>query len=82
MQPFFLTLGITSVLAKLSLEPGRWPDLPIWFWLSLLAALVAGTSLGNRLSRRVSASTARAAMLSFAVLGALTVAVHGFLTLF
>lgn len=81
MQPFFLTLGITSVLAKLLLDPGRWPVLPVWFWASLLVALVIGTSLGDRLSRRVSALTARSAMLSFAVLGALAVAVHGFFTL-
>lgn len=81
MQPFFLTLGVTSVLAKLSLDPTRWPELPVWFWLSLLIALIAGTSFGELLSRRVSAATARFAMLSFAVLGALAVAVHGFLTL-
>lgn len=81
VQPFFLTLGVTSVLAKLSLDPSRWPELSIWLWLGLLGALLIGTSFGDVLSRRVPVAVARVIMLSFAVLGALSVAVHGLLTL-
>lgn len=81
VQPLFITLGVMSVVAKLALDPTRWPDPPLWFWFALLAALVLGTFVGDKLMRRIPTHVARTSMLTIAVLGALVVAVHGLLTL-
>lgn len=81
VQPYFLTLGLTSVIAKLLLDPSEWPQLPVWLWLLLIVALVAGISLGELVSKRVPVSVARTIMLTLAILGALAVALHGMVTL-
>ncbi len=81
VQPFFLTLGVTSVVAKLLLEPAEWPDLPLWLWGALGVSLVVGISIGDVLASRVPVAAARAIMLALALLGALAVALHGLSTL-
>lgn len=81
VQPLFLTLGITSMVAKLALDPTRWPDPPLWFWFALLAALVLGTFVGDKMMRWIPVHVARLSMVTIAVLGALVVAIHGLLTL-
>jgi uncharacterized membrane protein YfcA len=77
LQPFFLTTGAVSLIAKLVIAPGRWPDLGAWAWAGIVVAMVAGVSLGTLLGPRVPARGARAAVVVLAFAGAVTAIVNG-----
>lgn len=77
LQPFFLTTGAVSLIAKLVLAPDRWPDLGWAAWTGIVVTLVAGVGAGTLLAPRIPTRTARAAVVALAFAGALTAIVEG-----
>ncbi|WP_150308392.1 sulfite exporter TauE/SafE family protein [Planctomonas psychrotolerans] len=81
LQPYFFTIASLSLLTKLLVAPGSWPELEAWMWLSIIAALFAGITVGELVAKRVSARRARGAVLVIAFAGAVAAIVNGTLGL-
>lgn len=77
MQPYFLTIGITSVTAKLLTQPSSMPQLPPWIWASMAAAIVLGLFAGEALAKRMPAQSARRLMVLLAYVGSIAAAARG-----
>lgn len=75
-QVHFFTLGIASLVAKQTL-----PSLPAFGWTTLLAALVMGLLVGNRLAPRIDPAVAMRLVVSLAMAGALIVLLRGLTSL-
>jgi uncharacterized protein len=70
VQPCFAATSVAAVAARVLAEPRSWPALPVPAWICLAAGMVAGTAVGDRISRRVSPSAARRGVMLLAVVGA------------
>ncbi|UYY83584.1 sulfite exporter TauE/SafE family protein (plasmid) [Arthrobacter sp. YA7-1] len=77
MQPYFLTIGITSVTAKLLAQPSSMPQLPPWIWVSMAGAIVLGLFAGEALAKRMPAKSARRLMVLLAYIGSIAAAARG-----
>ncbi|MGM9471331.1 sulfite exporter TauE/SafE family protein [Pseudarthrobacter sp. YS3] len=77
MQPYFLTIGITSVTAKLLANPSSMPQLPTWIWLSMAAAIILGLFAGEALAKRMPAPSARRLMIVLAYVGSVAATGRG-----
>lgn len=77
MQPYFLTIGIASVAAKLTARPASMPQMSPWLWAALLAAIILGLLLGETLTKRMSPASARRLMVILAYAGSLAAAGRG-----
>lgn len=77
LQPYFMTTGTTSVLAKVLATGGHWPGLVGWQWLAVFGCMVAGIVAGDVLARRVAGETVRRAVILVAYAGAVLAIVNG-----
>lgn len=77
MQPYFLTIGVTSIAAKLLTGLASTPDLSIGAWAAIGPAILAGLVAGDLLARRIGLQTARRLMLILAYLGSLATIARG-----
>ncbi|MDH6237710.1 sulfite exporter TauE/SafE family protein [Cryobacterium sp. CG_9.6] len=81
MQPYFLTLALASVAAKLATGSAGLPDLPIWAWVAVGVACLAGLGLGEGLARVVEAPAARRLLVIVAYVGSVLTVGRGLLEL-
>lgn len=82
LQPTFMTMGAVSVAVKLlmgSTDASALP--PWWFWLVVVAAVVAGIGVGAALATRVPTSVARKVAITLAGIGGLATLAKGLLAL-
>ncbi|WP_348789889.1 sulfite exporter TauE/SafE family protein [Leifsonia sp. NPDC080035] len=81
LQPYFATVGLASVTAKLIVAPGSLPDLGPFGWAIAGAALIAGVATGSVAAKRFRARWARAAVIVIAFAGAGVALVSGIIHL-
>ncbi|GAA2096541.1 sulfite exporter TauE/SafE family protein [Brevibacterium salitolerans] len=82
MQPTFMTMGLVSVGAKLSVGATTVAQLPpLWLFPVIAVAVVGGIGAGTWLSRRVSAEAARTVAIVLAGTGALVALARGLFSL-
>lgn len=77
MQPYFLSIGLASIAAKLIVNPASAPQLSPWDWGMIGAAILAGLVAGDLLSQRTGVQTARRLMLILAYAGSVITVVRG-----
>lgn len=77
LQPFFLTTGLTSVIAKVVLSGGHLPELGPWQWVGIFVAMILGITGGDYLSRRIRPRLARTLLLAVAYTGAMVTILKG-----
>lgn len=82
LQPYFLLISATATAAKLVLDPAALPATPWWFWVIVLAVLVGGITLGERLLTVVSSRQVRRFVIVLAFVGAAATLVRGLWELF
>ena len=70
LQPFFITTGTTSFLAKVVATGGHTPALESWQWAGVFACMLVGITAGDLLSRRLAGRTVRLAVVVIAYAGA------------
>lgn len=80
-QPYLFTVAGASVLSKVVIDPGSWPDLGGWTWLGIALALLIGLVVGDALSAHVEARLARALVIILAYIGAVSAIVKGIFAL-
>lgn len=77
MQPYFLTVGLASILAKYVASPESMPRLEPWAWAAVAAAIVAGLVTGEVLSKWITPRRARVLVVLLAYLGATAATIRG-----
>lgn len=77
MQPYLLTIASASLLSKYVMAPGEWPIFDWWLWLGVVASLVVGLIVGERISPHVDARLARVIVVVIAYAGATLAVVKG-----
>lgn len=77
LQPYFATVGLASVIAKLVIAPGSLPDLGPVGWGLAGAALVSGVAVGTIAARYLAVRWARSAVIVIAFAGAAVALVTG-----
>lgn len=77
LQPFFITTGTTSLLAKVAATGGHWPALEPWQWAAVLGCMLVGIVAGDLLARRLEGRTVRAAVVAIAYGGAVLAIANG-----
>lgn len=82
VQPVFLTMGISSVVAKLTMDSVRAELPPVWLLPAALVAVLVGIGVGALVARRVSGVVAGQVALALAGLGGAIALVRGLLELF
>ena len=80
-QPYFVVIGVASLVGKLAVTDWRLPELDAGTWPVVIASLLTGLALGELLHRRVSHRAARAAVIVIAYLGGVSAIVDGALEL-
>lgn len=78
MQPYFVVVGLTSLIVKVAFDGGQVPALEWWQWASIVAALLVALVVGELVHRRVSERAARVAVIVISVAGAISAILHGF----
>lgn len=82
MQPTFMTMGILSVVTKLSLGASTIAELPpLWMFAPVVVIVLAGIAIGSLLSRRVSSRSARNTAIALATLGGAAALIRGLVSL-
>lgn len=77
LQPYFITTGTTSLLAKAFATGGHWPSLEAWQWAAVFGCMVVGIVAGDLMARRVAGETVRRAVILIAYAGALLAIANG-----
>lgn len=77
MQPYFMTIGVASVAAKLAAKPSSLPELSLWVWAVIVASILAGLATGDLLLRRTGAQTARRLMFVLGYVGSIATVARG-----
>ncbi len=77
MQPYFLTVGLASILAKYVASPASMPQMEPWAWAAVAAAIIAGLVAGEVLSNRITPPRARLMVVLLAYLGATAATIRG-----
>lgn len=77
MQPYFLTIGLTSLGAKLASGSAAVPSLRRWVWLLVAVACIAGLILGEVLARIVKPHIARRLLIAVAYVGSVATIARG-----
>lgn len=80
LQPFFIATTVVTLIIKSLFTPDAWPELSLWAWVGLAAALVAGMVIGELLAKRVPDRAARRAVIALAAAGAVATIVDGILS--
>ena len=82
MQPVFLTMGLSSIVTKLSMGSVSSEPPSLWLLPATLVAVLVGIWLGALVARRVSGVVAGEIAMGLAVLGGASALVRGLLELF
>ncbi len=72
LQPFFVVIGLVTLITKITLAPDQVPPIPIWAWAGIALAISAGIFVGEKLARHVRDDHARIAVVVIAFIGAAT----------
>lgn len=80
MQPYFLTIGLLSVSAKLVLHPTVSP-LSVLAWVGIVATCTAGVAVGGLLQSKISQVRARRLLIGLALIGACSAMGRGLWTI-
>ncbi|GAA4916437.1 sulfite exporter TauE/SafE family protein [Nesterenkonia rhizosphaerae] len=70
MQPLWVLLSVTGLLTKVTFSGSEFPQLPVWFWVGSLAAVIVGLFIGTKIRNRVSERLVRRVVIALAFLGA------------
>ncbi|MCW4457848.1 sulfite exporter TauE/SafE family protein [Microbacterium sp. MPKO10] len=82
MQPTFLTMGLLSVISKISLGATTLAELPpLWTFGVIIVIVVAGIVIGSILSSRVSSRAARNTAITLAAIGGAAALIRGVVAL-
>jgi uncharacterized protein len=77
IQPFFVSLGVTSFVTKVVLSEQGLPDYDWWVWPLIISCTLAGLALGEWISRFVSVRIARISVIVISYLGGFAAIVDG-----
>lgn len=77
MQPYFVVVGLTSLVVKVGFDGWRTPALEWWQWAEIVAALLIALVVGEFVHHRVSERAARIAVIIISVAGAISAILHG-----
>ena len=77
IQPFFVSLGVTSFVTKILLSEQGLPDYEWWVWPLIISCTLVGLTLGEWVSRFVSVRVARISVIAISYLGGLAAIVDG-----
>ena len=77
IQPFFVSLGVTSFVTKILLSEQGLPDYEWWVWPLIISCTLVGLTLGEWVSRFVSVRVARISVIAISYVGGLAAIVDG-----
>lgn len=77
MQPFWILLSLSTVVARQTIAPGGAPPWEWWMWLVAVAPILVGVLAGERLAARIDQAVARRAVIVFSLLSGVAVLVTG-----
>lgn len=77
LQPLFLATSIVTLATKAATSPEAAPDIGLPLWVLVLALIVGGVVVGDRLQRYIRDDQARAVVIGLAFLGAAATVVDG-----
>ncbi|GEK81373.1 sulfite exporter TauE/SafE family protein [Agrococcus baldri] len=77
MQPFWALVSGMIVAIRPFVAPEGAPDWPLWGWLALVAPVVLGVVLGDRLAHRVDRTAVRWAIIVCSLLGGASLVIAG-----
>jgi uncharacterized membrane protein YfcA len=77
MQPFWILLSLSTVIARELLAPGGGPAWQWWMWLVAVAPVLLGVVAGDRIAARIDQRLARRAVIAFSLLSGVAVLVTG-----
>jgi hypothetical protein len=77
IQPFFVALGVTSFLTKVVLSDQGLPDYEWWVWPLVILCTLIGLTIGEWLTRFVSARLARTIVIVISYLGGVAAIIDG-----
>jgi uncharacterized membrane protein YfcA len=80
-QPYFVVIGLSSLLGKLAASGWALPDVDWGVWPVSIAALLVGLALGELLHARIGHRAARAGVIVIAYLGGIVAIVDGAINL-
>ncbi|MEB4615734.1 sulfite exporter TauE/SafE family protein [Leucobacter sp. M11] len=81
LQPFFVLIGSMSAGTKLLMDPSVMPAVPAWAWLAVVAAILVGIAIGERLLKLVTPAQVRTVVIVIAFAGALATLIRGLVEL-
>ncbi|WP_105034485.1 sulfite exporter TauE/SafE family protein [Cryobacterium aureum] len=81
MQPYFLTIGLTSLASKFALGSAGLPQLPALVWVLIGCACIVGLIVGDRLTTVIEPHVARRLLVIVAYLGSFATILRGVLEL-
>ncbi|MBH0116669.1 sulfite exporter TauE/SafE family protein [Salinibacterium sp. NG253] len=81
LQPYFVIVGATSLVAKALFSGGMLPDLDALSWVIIISSLLVGLVFGEVLNRHVSHRAARIAVIIIAYVGGTVAVIDGALGL-
>jgi len=70
IQPYFTSTALFAMISKTIANPANFPRLHALEWLSVLAAVIVGVMVANRLARRIPVRVAKIGAYAIAILGA------------
>jgi uncharacterized membrane protein YfcA len=77
LQPYFLSTGTASLLAKAIATGGHWPALAIGEWVLVFVCMIAGIGVGDVLAHKIAGEVVRRAVIGIAYAGAALAIVNG-----
>ncbi|MBP3043831.1 sulfite exporter TauE/SafE family protein [Arthrobacter jiangjiafuii] len=81
LQPFFVTIAVVTLTAKISLDPGQMPPFQAWAWALIALMIIGGIYAGEKLQRFIRDDQARAAVVVIAFFGAAAALTKGIIDL-
>jgi uncharacterized protein len=79
IQPFFVTIGVTSFVVKVVLADQGLPDYDWWVWPLIIVSTLIGLALGEYVIRIVSTRVAKLAVIVIAYAGGFAAIIDGVL---
>ena len=77
IQPFFVSLGVTSFVVKVVLSEQGLPDYEWWVWPLIIVCTLGGLALGEWVAKFVSVRIARISVIVISYLGAVAAIIDG-----
>ncbi|MCG2624435.1 hypothetical protein LVY72_21330 [Arthrobacter sp. I2-34] len=81
LQPFFVTIAVVTLTAKLALDPGQMPPFSAFAWILITAMIVAGIYTREKLQRFIADAHTRFGVIVIAFLGAAAALAKGLVDL-